>query len=218
MSAKWMLGAGATMAAALLISSSAAAANAATPARTPERAAAPAPAKVADKLFRAWLRNDRKAAARVATPSAVTSVFSYPYRAPDEFAGCTANACRYVHTSVRVPGGLNGILMIVSGAKVTRVYQSRHITKPAPVARHLFRAWQKGDRHRALEVATKPVVDTLFRVTYDPKGVTYFFQGCTRKPKGYTCAYSYEGGALLLHLKGTAARGYDVRSIGYIAD
>ncbi|MEU8251524.1 hypothetical protein [Nonomuraea sp. NPDC048916] len=225
MSRRWLPGATATAAAAaLLITSSPAVANAAAPAgtSTPAKPASPArtasPAKVSNTLFRAWLRDDRAAAARVATPGAVRSIFSYVYRAPDQFAGCAGDACRFTHTSVRVPGGLNGLLMIVSGSKVTRVYQSRHLTKPPAVAKHLFRAWQKGDRNLGLEVAAKPAVDRLFRVKFDPRGVTYFFQGCTKEGKGYSCAYSYEGGAMFMRLKGSAARGYDVRSIGYIAD
>ncbi|WP_433518706.1 hypothetical protein ACQP2T_26330 [Nonomuraea sp. CA-143628] len=216
MSRRWLFGAGAaTAVAALLVTSSPAAAGAAA-----QNTAAPAatPAKVSNKLFHAWLRRDRAAAAKVATPAAVNSIFSYVYRAPDEFAGCAGNACRFVHTSVRVPGGLNGLLMIVSGSKVTRVYQSRHVTKPAVAAKQLLTAWHQGDRNLGLEVASQQAVAKLFRVKYDPKGVTYYFQGCTKEPKGYSCAYSYEGGALLMHLKGSITRGYDVQSIGYIAD
>lgn len=203
-----------TAAAALLVTSSPASANANA------NAAAPAvtPAKVSNMLLHAWLRRDRAAAAKVATPSAVKSIFSYAYRAPDEFAGCVGNTCRFIHTSVNVPGGLNGLLMIVSGSKVTTVYQSRHVTKPAVAAKQLLTAWQKGDRNLGLEVATQKVVTRLFRTQYDPKGVTYYFQGCTKETQGYSCAYSYDGGALLMHLKGSVNRGYDVRSVSYLAD
>ncbi|MFD1544293.1 hypothetical protein [Nonomuraea guangzhouensis] len=213
MSRRWFFGAGAaTAVAALLVTSSPASAN------TNATAPAASPAKVSNALFHAWLRRDRAAAAKVATPSAVKSIFSYVYRAPDEFAGCSGNACRFIHTSVRVPGGLNGLLMIVSGSKVTTVYQSRLVTKPAVAAKHLLTAWQKGDRNLGLEVATQKVVARLFRTKYDPKGVTYYFQGCTKETKGYSCAYSYDGGALLMHLKGSVNRGYDVQSISYLAD
>ncbi|NUP76884.1 MAG: hypothetical protein HOV96_04940, partial [Nonomuraea sp.] len=75
----------------------------------PASAAAPAPGKVANKLFDAWLAADHTAAAKVATPAAVTTIFTYAYRAPDRFDGCTGNVCRFVHTSVRVPGGLDGM-------------------------------------------------------------------------------------------------------------
>ncbi|MCA2185576.1 hypothetical protein [Nonomuraea cavernae] len=225
MSRRWVPGATATTAvAALLITSFPAAANAAaragtsTPATTVSPAKTASPAKVSNALFRAWNARDRAAAARVATPSAVRSIFAYVYRTPDVFAGCAGNACRFTHTSVRVPGGHNGLLLVVSGSKVTRVYQSRHVTRPSTAAGHLFRAWQKGDRNLGLEVAAKPAVTTLFRVRFDPRGVPYFFQGCTKEKTGYGCAYSYEGGAMFMRLKGSAVRGYEVRSIDYLAD
>ncbi|MFC4533355.1 hypothetical protein [Sphaerisporangium dianthi] len=178
--------------------------------------AARAPGKVANRLFRAWLRGDRKAAAAVATPAAVKTLFAYVYRAPDEFAGCAGGACRFVHTSVRVPGGLNGILMIVSGNTVTKVYESRHLTTGDKAAKHLFAAWKAGDRHRGLEIATAGVVKKLFRTRFG--GVGYFYQGCTPEGGGKVCAYSYEGGAMLMHVRGGRTRGYEVRSLSYIAD
>jgi hypothetical protein len=64
-------------------------------------------------------------------------------RAPDRFDGCSGSVCRFVHTSVRVPGGLNGIAMVVTGSKVTKVYLSRHIVTPATVAGHLLAAWKR---------------------------------------------------------------------------
>ncbi|MBD3144573.1 hypothetical protein [Microbispora bryophytorum] len=191
------------------------------PMQAPARASAhgtAAPAAVAKKLLRAWLRTDRHAASRVATASAVSTLFSYSFRAPDKFAGCSGNACRFVHTSVRVPGGLDGILMIVSGGKVTKVYESRHLVKPSAAAGHLFDAWRKGDRNRGLEIATSTAVRALFRTKFDPKGVKYFFQGCNSEPKGHSCAYSYEGGGMFMHVRGSKSRGYEVTSIGYIAD
>ncbi|GAA3447688.1 hypothetical protein Pve01_18780 [Planomonospora venezuelensis] len=192
-----------------------AAAQAVAPAQAPVSAA---PATPAEKLFGAWVRGDRRAAARVATPSAVNSMFAYAYRAPDEFAGCSGNACRFVHTSVNVPGGLDGVLMIVSGSKVTKVYGSRHFTTPSAAAKHLFSAWKKNDRNQGLEAARPAAVNRLFRVRFDPKGVPYFFQGCSPEPKGHSCAWSYEGGAMFMHVRGSKATGYDVRSIGYVAD
>ncbi|MFI6182285.1 hypothetical protein ACIA8R_42635 [Nonomuraea sp. NPDC051191] len=188
---------------------------AATPASS---AAAPAPGKVAGKLFRAWLARDRAAAAAVATPAAVSTIFTYAYRAPDRFDGCSNGVCRYVHTSVRVPGGLNGIAMAVTGSKVTKVYLSRHVERPSAAAGHLFAAWKRGDRYAALEVGAEGAVRTLFRVRYDPRGVVHQFQGCTKEPKGYACAWSYEGGAMFMHVRGSRTTGYDVRSISYTAD
>jgi hypothetical protein len=188
------------------------------PASAAPATAAAAPAGVANKLFRAWLAADRAAAAKVATPAAVATIFGYPYRAPDRFAGCSGAVCRFTHTSVRVPGGLDGIAMVVTGSKVTKVYQSRHVTKPSTAATRLFAAWRRGDRYSALEIASTGAVKTLFKVKYDPRGVAYHFQGCTAEPKGSACAYSYEGGAMLMHVRGTRAGGYEVSSISYLAD
>jgi hypothetical protein len=180
--------------------------------------AAAAPGEVAGRLFRAWLAGDRTAAAKVATPAAARAIFTYAYRAPDRFAGCAGNVCRYVHTSVRVPGGLDGIAMVVTGSKVTKVHLSRHLAKPSAVAAHLLAAWKRADRYGALEVGGTGAVRTLFKVRYDPHGVTHHFQGCGKEPKGYSCAYSYDGGAMFMHVRGSKAAGYEVRSISYIAD
>ncbi|MFC4061714.1 hypothetical protein ACFOWE_25720 [Planomonospora corallina] len=210
-------GAAATASAALMLPSAPASAQAGTPVRAHASAVQEAPGKVAKKLFAAWGARDRRAAARVATPSAVRSIFSYPYRTPDEFAGCSGNVCRFVHTSVNVPGGLDGFLMVVSGSKVTKVYRSRHLTTPSAAARHLFTAMRRNDRHLALEIAGTSVVNRLFRVKYD-KRVVYHDQGCSPEPKGYACAYSYEGGALFMHVHGSKTTGYEVRSVSYVAD
>ncbi|WP_068924337.1 hypothetical protein [Planobispora rosea] len=213
-------GAAAAASAALLFPSAPASAQAAAPVPAPAQASAtaPTPAKVSGKLFDAWVRRDRHAAAKVATPSAVKAVFSYVYRDPDKFAGCSGNVCRFVHTSVNVPGGLDGFAMVVSGSKVTKVYRSRHFTKPSTAAKHLFAAWKRNDRYQGLEAARTGVVNKLFRVKYDPKGVAHTFQGCSSEPKGYSCAYSYEGGAMFMHVRGSKTTGYEVRSISYIAD
>jgi hypothetical protein len=218
MSRRWFAGAAALSAAALSAALLSPSAHAASASALKSAEAAPAPAHLAEKLFDAWLRRDRQGAARVASPSAVTTLFAYPYRAPDKFAGCVKNVCRFTHTSVRVPGWLNGILMVVQGSKVAKVYESRHITKPSSVATSFFTAWKRHDRYRALEVGEGRAVATLFRAAYDPKGVTYFFQGCNPEKKGYACAYSYEGGAMLLHVRGSRSAGYEVWSVGFIAD
>lgn len=186
-------------------------------AATAGHAAVARPSEVAGRLFRAWLRKDRRAASAVATPAAVNTIFGYPYRAPDRFAGCIGDTCRFVHTSVRVPGGLNGILMVVSGPKVARVYTSRHLATGSGAATRLFAAWRAGDRNRGLEVASTGAVKTLFRTRYG--GVGYIFQGCEKERGGQRCAYSYEGGAMFMHARRlSAGSGYWIDSIGYIAD
>ncbi|MBB5139012.1 hypothetical protein HNP84_008774 [Thermocatellispora tengchongensis] len=216
---KYVLGGTAAVAGgALLWGAAPVAAATAGPAATGAVSAQAAPSTAAKKLMTAWTRGDRAAAAKVATPAAVTEMFSYAFRAPDKFLGCDGTACRFTHTGVRVPGGLNGVVMIVPGTKVTKVYRSRHITKPATVARHLYAAWTRNDRYRGLEVATTGAVKTVFRVRFDPRGVPYTFQGCSAEPKGYSCAYSYEGGGMFVHVRGSKTRGFYAHSVSYIAD
>lgn len=218
MSTPLVLGGAALAAAATLTLAPAVPASASASAPASARVAS-APRDVADKLFDAWLARDRTAAARAATPAAVNAIFGYVYRAPDRFGGCSGAVCRYVHTSVRVPGGLDGIAMVVTGSKVTKVYLSRHLVKPSAAAGHLFAAWKRNDRYAALEVGSTAAVNTLFRVKYDPRGVTHHFQGCGKEPKGYSCAWSYEGGAMLMHVvRGSASAGFEVGSITYLAD
>lgn len=221
MSSRWLFGVAAAAAAASLtlpVTAAQAAAPAGAQPAAPKpliTAGKPAPkaATTANRLFRAWLRDDRSAAAKVATPAAVDTLFAYVFRAPDEFAGCVANACAFKHTSVRVPGELNGVLMVVSGGKAAKVYQSRRYSKEK-VAKHLLNAWHRGDRNQGAEVATTAALKTLFKVKWDPHGVPYTFQGCQKS----VCFWSYEGGAMLMHVAGSKARGYEVRSISYIAD
>ncbi|WP_431900500.1 hypothetical protein [Nonomuraea sp. bgisy101] len=225
MSSRWLFGmAAAAAAASLTLPAAAAHAAAPRPATLPAAQAAaqsavtaatqaPKAATTARRLFGAWLRDDRTAAATFATPAAVNTLFAYVFRAPDTFAGCVAGACAFRHTSVRVPGELNGILMIVSGGKVAKVYTSRHYSKEK-AARHLLGAWHKGDRNQGAEVATAAALKTLFKVKWDPHGVPYTFQGCEKS----VCFWSYEGGAMLMHVAGSKARGYEVRSISYVAD
>lgn len=186
---------------------------------TPAAQAAPAPATVAKNVFKGFVAKDRKAMLKWAAPDAVDKLLKYKFRTPDKFAGCTAaGTCRYVHTSVKVPGDLNGILMVVKGSRVTAVYTSQHVTSPSTVAKTFYRYWQLGAKTRAREIATAGAIKTRFAVKYDPTGVPYHWQGCSKEPKGFSCAYSYEGGAMFLHVRGTKAAGYYVNSVSYIAD
>ncbi|WP_157519257.1 hypothetical protein [Herbidospora mongoliensis] len=181
--------------------------------------AAPAHSTVAKKLFDGWLKKNKTTMGKYATPAVVTKMLKYKFRAPDKFAGCTAGGtCRFVHTSVKVPGDLNGMLMLVKNGKVTGFWMSQHITKPATVAQRFVTTWKLTQKNNAREIATAGAIKTLFKVKWDPNGVPYHWQGCSKEPKGYSCAYSYEGGAMFLHVRGTKAAGYYVNSVSYIAD
>ncbi|WP_062346813.1 hypothetical protein [Herbidospora yilanensis] len=182
-------------------------------------AQAATPATVAKKLFDGWLKKNKTTMGKYATPEVVSKLLKYKFRAPDKFAGCTAGGtCRFVHTSVKVPGDLKGFLFQVKGDKVVKAWTSQHITSPGTVAQYFVKSWWANDRNRAREVATAGAVKTLFKVKWDPNGVPYHWQGCSKEPKGHSCAYSYEGGAMFLHVRGTKAAGYYVNSVSYIAD
>jgi hypothetical protein len=87
---------------------------------------------------------------------------------------------------------------------------------PDAVAQRLYRAWTRGDRRAALQVATPRVVRSLFR-TSGRGGAGWQFQGCERVGSGYRCAFSYEGGATTMTVRRMRA-GYRVVGIRYIAD
>lgn len=180
-------------------------------------AAAAAPATPAKKLISAWQQRNRPAALKVATPAAVNTLFAAQWRRPDRFAGCVKNVCRFAYTSVDLPGGLDAVLTVVKNGKVAKVYVPRHFTAPGPAARHLFAAWKINDRNRGLEAASAAAVKTVFRVRYSGQN-PYTWQGCFREQGGWDCAYSYEGGAMHLHVRGRAASGYWVQYVTYFAD
>ncbi|TKK87729.1 hypothetical protein FDA94_16240 [Herbidospora galbida] len=199
--------AGAALTATALLTVAAPAAQAATP------------TTVAKKFFAGFVKKDQWKMADYATVEVVEKSLKYKYRAPDKFAGCTAaGTCRFVYTSVKVPGDLNGLLLQVKGNKVVKAWMPQHMTKPGSAAHHFVQSWWFHDKNRAREVATAKAVKTLFKVKWDPNGVPYHWQGCSKEPKGYSCAYSYEGGAMFLHVRGTKAAGYYVNSVSYIAD
>lgn len=208
---KCPLGAG-VLAAALLLPAQAAVAASYEPGK-PVR-----PAKVAAKLYRAWLAGDRAAARALTTREGVRTLFAYPFRAPGGGPVCAGRVCDFRHTGVPVPGGLNGIRMIVSAGKVARVYTSRHLVQPAAAAKRLDRAYRAGDRDAALEVASVRAVRQRFKVPYDPDGVPREFVGCVKEPKGFICHWYYEGGSEGVHVRGTKARGYYVAFITWTAD
>ncbi|GAB1819964.1 hypothetical protein [Herbidospora sp. RD11066] len=185
----------------------------------PAAQAAPAPSTTAKKLFDGWLKKNKTTMGKYATPAVVAKMLKYKFRAPDKFAGCTtAGTCRFVHTSVKVPGDLNGMLMSVKNGKVTGLWMSQHITKPDTVAQRFFLTWKNNQRNSAREIASAGAVATLFKVKYDPNGVTHYWQGCSKETKGYGCAYSYDGGAMFLQVHGSKSAGYYVNSVSYIAD
>jgi hypothetical protein len=92
--------------------------------------------------------------------------------------------------------------------------------RPSPelAAQHLFDAWGARDRALALRSATAAAVDLLLR---GPRG-TLTSAGCAADPVlgpgHHICSYSYEGGAVNLRVRGSAADGYYVESTDFVAD
>ncbi len=90
------------------------------------------------------------------------------------------------------------------------------ISDPALAARHLFGAWQAGDRQRALEAATPTAVRTLFAISPSPKPR---FTGCHQRRSLHDCNYRYPDGNadgmwyISMEVEGGASAGYRVAAV-----
>jgi hypothetical protein len=90
------------------------------------------------------------------------------------------------------------------------------ISTPDAAANGLLEAWKTKDESEAAKYATEAAFKKLFKEGDGPEGLSS--QGCSDEDKTYDCAYTYEGGALIMHVKGDEAAGYKVDSIEFIAD
>jgi hypothetical protein len=78
-------------------------------------------------------------------------------------------------------------------------------------------AWIAGDQAAAARCAVPAAVTTIFQAS--GAGAVYMFQGCAGDdPAAKQCGYTYEGGAVVLSVAGSAAAGWQVQSLMYIAD
>jgi hypothetical protein len=80
----------------------------------------------------------------------------------------------------------------------------------------LFDAWKAGDKTKAKQVAGDAAVNELFSHPYTGPSPT--FEGCEAGSGKTVCSYSYEGGGMFFTVEGSAAAGYRVTSVDYIAD
>jgi hypothetical protein len=80
----------------------------------------------------------------------------------------------------------------------------------------LFDAWKAGDKTKAKQVADDAAVNELFSHPYTGPSPT--FEGCEAGSGKTVCSYSYEGGGMFFTVEGSAAAGYRVTSVDYIAD
>jgi len=93
------------------------------------------------------------------------------------------------------------------------------IPEPALAARHLFSAWQAGDRQRALEAATPAAVRALFALAPSPRPR---FTGCHDHRSLHDCNYRYPDGNadgmwyITMEVDGGASAGYHVVAIDVV--
>lgn len=90
-------------------------------------------------------------------------------------------------------------------------------SKPEDAAKGLFNAWGRNDREAAKKFASDAAIARLFK-DGNNGGAGMSSQGCSDEPGGFNCAYTYDGGALIMHIKGSDSAGYKVASIEFIAD
>jgi hypothetical protein len=90
------------------------------------------------------------------------------------------------------------------------------LTTPDAAAQGLFEAFGRHDRAAAAKYASDAAVTKLFKESTGTEGME--FQGCNDEEGKLNCAYRYEGGGLIMYVKGSKADGYKVDSIEFIAD
>jgi hypothetical protein len=90
------------------------------------------------------------------------------------------------------------------------------ISTPEDAARGLFNAFGRHDRDAAAKFASDAAVAKLFKESTGTEGMQ--FEGCNDEGGDLNCAYRYEGGALIMHVKGSKEAGYKVASVEFIAD
>jgi hypothetical protein len=89
-------------------------------------------------------------------------------------------------------------------------------TTPDEAAMTLVDAWLAGDQAAAGRCASEAAVTKIFETS--GVGAQYTWQGCFGDPGVPTCAYTYEGGSVQLSMAGTEAAGWQVQTVGYVAD
>jgi hypothetical protein len=96
------------------------------------------------------------------------------------------------------------------------VSSAEKVSKPEDAAQGLFKAWKTKDRTEAAKFASNIAIKTLFSEG-GPEGLQ--FQGCDKQAGGdYNCSYYYEGGGLIMLVKGNSSDGYQVIGTTFIAD
>lgn len=89
---------------------------------------------------------------------------------------------------------------------------------PEAAAEGLFNAWKKADKDDASRYAKPGAITKMFAHPYNDPSVEYMKQGCEPQGGQFSCAWSYEGGALLMTVEAWPGGGFVVDSVTYIAD
>jgi hypothetical protein len=89
---------------------------------------------------------------------------------------------------------------------------------PQAAANGLFNAWKKNDQNDAANYAKPQAISKMFAHPYNDPSVKYTNQGCEPQGGQFTCAWSYEGGAVTMTVEAWPGGGFVVDSVTYIAD
>jgi hypothetical protein len=83
-------------------------------------------------------------------------------------------------------------------------------TTPTAAAKHLYTAWQAGNRTAAAAGASKTAIDALF--AHHWASGTYFFGGCSTTTE---CDYNFASGVIKMTVGGDATSGYTITDIAF---
>jgi len=89
-------------------------------------------------------------------------------------------------------------------------------TSPNEAAQVFHDAWANGDQEAAGRCATQVAIETLFGGPSGP-AAGEMYQGCQSTEAPTTCAYSYEGGAIIFNMA-VSDVSYVVESVEFVAD
>jgi hypothetical protein len=89
------------------------------------------------------------------------------------------------------------------------------VSTPEDAAQGLFDAWKSRNREAAAKFATDAAITMLYM---EGDHVGLLFQGCEKQRGDYNCSYYYEGGGLIMLVRGNALDGYKVEETSFIAD
>lgn len=89
---------------------------------------------------------------------------------------------------------------------------------PQAASEGLYEAWTNNDQDDASRYARPQAITKMFSHPFTDDTVEYINQGCEPQGGQFSCAYSYEGGAILMTVEALPGGGFVVDSVTYIAD